>query len=158
MVSSSMAARNPPCTLPAGLRNSGFASNVTSTVPRSPSIAANAMPSVTAQGGGGSPPSTIFQKNEFLSTALFSDCPNDPLAGGDVQPCQHLLHRIHRGGELFRIARADDEIGVRLLLLVLERVAADHGVGMGDSDFAQRTADIAFPRVGANRFRQHPDA
>jgi hypothetical protein len=31
------------------------------------------MPSVTAQGGGGNPPSTIFQKNEFLSTALFSD-------------------------------------------------------------------------------------
>jgi hypothetical protein len=32
------------------------------------------MPSVAADGGGGSRPSTIFQKNEFLSTAL-SFCP-----------------------------------------------------------------------------------
>jgi hypothetical protein len=33
------------------------------------------MPSVAAQGGGGNRPSTIFQKNEFLSTMPLSLCP-----------------------------------------------------------------------------------
>src|SRR5207302_9127446 len=55
---------------------------------------------------------------------------------------QHLLHRGHRGVELFRIARADDEVGVRLLVLVLERIAADDGVGMRIGDLAQRPADV----------------
>jgi hypothetical protein len=32
------------------------------------------MPSVFAQGGGGSQPSTNFQKNEFLSMTLLSPC------------------------------------------------------------------------------------
>src|ERR1700737_5522439 len=105
MVSSSMAARNPPCTLPAGLRKSGLASNVTSTMPRSPSISANSMPSVFAQGGGGSRPSTIFQKNEFLSTTAALALPRmiDPLPD-HVQSPQHLLYRVHPGIELLRIA------------------------------------------------------
>src|ERR1039458_9948591 len=66
-----------------------------------------------------------------------------------VQSRQHLLYRSHRGIELFRIARADDEIGVRLLVVIEERVAADDGVGMRVGDFAQGTADVAFPGIGA---------
>src|SRR5262249_3173914 len=54
-----------------------------------------------------------------------------------AQARQHLLDRGHRGVELFRIARADDEIGVRLLVLVEERIAADDGVGMGVGDLPQ---------------------
>src|SRR5882672_381771 len=123
MVSSSIAAKNPPCTLLAGLRNSGLPSNLTSMVPRSPSTAVNSVPSVAAHGGGGSLPSTIFQKNEFLSMTL--PPPPEWLLPDDVQSREHLLDRIHRGTELFRIARADHEIGVRLLVFVLERVAAD---------------------------------
>src|SRR3979409_2627486 len=119
MVSSSIAARNPPCTFPAGFKNSGFASNLTSAVPRSPSMAANSMPSVLALGGGGSRPSTIFQKNESLSTPLLSLFTEGTRFLPDhVQSRQHLLHRAHRCIELFRIAGADDEIGVRLLVFV----------------------------------------
>src|SRR6266567_1358588 len=76
MVSSSMAARNPPCTFPAGFRNSGFASNFISTVPRLPSIWTNSKPSVLSQGDSGSRPSTIFHKNEFLSMTLLPICPD----------------------------------------------------------------------------------
>ena len=65
---------------------------------------------------------------------LNSDYPDRLLAGGDVQSCQHLLDRIHRGIEFLRIARADHEIGVRLLFVVDERVAANHGVQMRDPE------------------------
>src|SRR6187200_378681 len=47
------------------------------------------------------------------------------------QARQHLLHRSHRGAELFGIAGADDQICIGLLVIVHERIAADDGVGMG---------------------------
>src|SRR5258708_29626705 len=86
-----------------------------------------------------------------LSPALFG-------SPDHVQSRQHLLDRGHRGSELFGVARADHEIGVRLLVLIDERIAADYGVGMRVGDVAQGAADVAFPGVGAHRFRQHPDA
>src|SRR6202035_669470 len=57
--------------------------------------------------------SAIFILLKFLGSA------------GDVHSRQHFLYRIHRGVEFFRVARADHEIGVRLLVLVLKRIAAD---------------------------------
>src|SRR5436305_6165074 len=83
---------------------------------------------------------------------------NDPALTKYVQIRQHLLDRVHGGLQLFGIAGADHEIGIRLLVLILERVAADDGVRMSIGDFAQGAADVAFPRVGANRVRQHPHA
>src|SRR5258707_665590 len=68
-----------------------------------------------------------------------------------AQSRQHLLYRGQRGVELFGIARANDEIGVRLLVFIEERVAADDRVGMRVSDFAQRAADVTLPRIGAYR-------
>src|SRR5665811_2098194 len=56
---------------------------------------------------------------------------------GHVQLRDHLLHRSHRGTELLRIARANHEIGVRLLVLVDEGIAADHGIGMGVGDLPE---------------------
>src|ERR1700744_194076 len=97
MVSSSLPARNPPCTFPAGFRNSALASNFVSIVPRSPSIWTNARPRIFAQGGGGIRPSAIFQKNEFLSTMLLSLLRMIGLLADHVQPHQHLLHRRDRG-------------------------------------------------------------
>src|SRR5215475_7818820 len=62
------------------------------------------------------------------------------------QSRQHLLDRVHRGGELVGVARTHHKIGVRLLVLVEKGIGADDGFGMGDGDTPQGTADIAFPR------------
>ena len=59
---------------------------------------------------------------------------------------------------LSAIARAHHQIGVRLLVFVHEGIAADDGVGMGGGDLPQRAADVAFPRIGADRFGQHAHA
>src|SRR5438270_12602032 len=55
---------------------------------------------------------------------------NDPALTKYVQIRQHLLDRVHGGLQLFGIAGADHEIGIRLLVLVLKRVTADDGVRM----------------------------
>src|SRR3954447_26169857 len=83
---------------------------------------------------------------------------NDPALTKYVQIRQHLLDRAHGGLQFLGITGADHEIGIRLLVLVLERVAADDGGRMRIGDFVKRTADVPFARVGANRVRQHPDA
>jgi hypothetical protein len=62
-VSSSIAARKPPCTVPAGLTNSGRAWNETSIVPRSGSTATNSHPSAAAAGGAGALPAWMSQNN-----------------------------------------------------------------------------------------------
>src|SRR5438876_3870740 len=121
MVSSSIAARNPPCTFPAGLRKISTASNLVSMVPRSPSISTKPRPSVLAHAGGGKRPSAIFQKNESLFKY------NSPVAAAivwlahHVKSRQHLLDRAHCRRKFLRIAGADHEVGVRLLVLVEKR-------------------------------------
>jgi len=69
IVSSSIAARKPPCTWPAGLVKAVPASNVVSIVPASASMCVKRMFSVAAAPGGGSWPSITCQKYAFLSIA-----------------------------------------------------------------------------------------
>src|SRR5260370_24970873 len=54
-----------------------------------------------------------------LSPALFG-------SPDHVQSRQHLLDRGHRGSELFGAARADHAIGVRLLVPIDDRIAAEY--------------------------------
>src|ERR1700757_5058480 len=93
--------------------------------------------------------------SSLLPNAANAAVSNGFLLARDVKPREHFLHRIHGSHELVRIARAHHEIGVRLLLLVGEGIAADDGIGMGFRDRPQRTADVAFPGIGAHRIRQH---
>src|SRR4051812_14716694 len=92
------------------------------------------------------PPRSVPDAPPSYSPALAPPRTTDPLAD-HVQSRQHFLHRRHRGIELFGIARADHEIGVRLFVFVLERVTADDRLGMGVGDLPQRAADVAFPRI-----------
>ena len=61
IVSSSIAATNPPWMTPAGLRNCSVAANATSIVPASGSIDSNSQPSSTAEGGGDTRPAIASQ-------------------------------------------------------------------------------------------------
>ena len=72
IVSSSMAARNPPWMWPAGFVNSALPSNSTSMVPASGETSRIEMPSVAAALGGGSLPSWICQKNADLSMQMLT--------------------------------------------------------------------------------------
>ena len=71
IVSSSIAATNPPWTTPAGLRNWAVAANATSIVPASGSIDTSSHPSRTAEGGGGVRPSIASQNGPSRVTCLF---------------------------------------------------------------------------------------
>src|SRR5258708_8989112 len=83
-----------------------------------------------------------------LSPALFG-------SPDHVQSRQHLLDRGHRGSELFGVARADHEIGVRLLVLTDERIAAHYGVLMRVGAVAQQTPAVAYPPSASHPYH-HP--
>jgi hypothetical protein len=70
MVSSSIAARNPPWMLPTGFRNASLAAKAVVIVPASTSIETSSHPSVTAAGGGGARPSITSQNGPSRDDAL----------------------------------------------------------------------------------------
>jgi hypothetical protein len=106
IVSSSMAARNPPCTTPAGFRNASPAMNATSIVPSSGLIATSSQPRVTAAGGSGALPSTASQKGPLARHGQHLDRPicREWATG--------LVHRLRTGTRTQR-ARAADDAGLR---------------------------------------------
>src|ERR1700744_1122719 len=87
------------------------------------------------------PANSVSELPSSLSSPVFFELRG---SARDVQPGEHFLHRGHRGGELCGIARPTHEIGVRLHVLVLERVAADYRIRLSMGDVAQLTADISF--------------
>src|ERR1700730_1751054 len=72
----------------------------------------------------GASPAIVFSLNFAIFDAL----------ADHVQSGQHFLHGGHRCAQFFGIARTDDEVGVRLLVFVLKRIAADDGVGVRVGD------------------------
>src|SRR4029453_14349936 len=126
-----------------------------------------------ARSAPGSPGETDPRRPERLSPAVEWLCrPRSPGGPGTIdhfylplfanfetgsrtpllrQARQHLLHRSHRGAELFGIAGADDPIFIGFLFFAQKRIAADDGGGMGIGDLPQRPADVAFPGIGADR-------
>jgi hypothetical protein len=53
-----------------------------------------------------------------------------------MQPGEHLLHRRHCRIEFLGIARTHHEIGIRLVVFVRERIAADDRIRMRQRDLA----------------------